>query len=91
MEKWSLCYFPGLIVQQKWHHEKRNVKIGDIVIIADKNLKRGEWKLGQVKPGIDDKVRRVTLQYKNKCSNVFTEIDRPVQRIVVILPVDEKL
>ena len=92
-KKWTLCYFPSLIIQQKWHHEKRNVMVGDVVIIADKCLSRGEWKLGRVTavvPGIDNKVRRVSLQYKNKGSNVFTVIERPVQRIVVILPIDEQ-
>ena len=67
--------------------------VGDVVIIADKCLSRGEWKLGMVTavvPGIDNKVRRVSLQYKNKGSNVFTVIERPVQRIVVILPIDEQ-
>ena len=91
-KKWTLCYFPNLILQHKWHHEKRNVQVGDIIMIADKHLKRGEWKLGKISRaelGIDRKVRRVTIMYKNKGSNIFTEIERPVQRIVVILPVDE--
>ena len=46
-KKWSLCYFPSLVIQQKCHHEKRNVKIGDIMI-SDKNLNKGKWKLGCV-------------------------------------------
>ena len=56
------------------------------------NLIRGQWKLGkicQVHPGIYGKVRRVSIQYKNKGSDTFITIDRPVQRPVVILPVDE--
>ena len=45
--------------------------------------------LCQVHPGIDGKVRRVSIQYKNKDSDTFITIDRPVERLVVILPVDE--
>ena len=62
------------------------------MIIADKNAPRGQWKLGKVsivEVGVDGKVRRVSIQYKNNESDTYTEIDRPVQRVVVILPVDE--
>ena len=40
----------------------------------------------------DGKVHRVTVQHKNENSNMFTEIERPVQKLVVIfiLPVDEQ-
>ena len=92
-KKWTLCYFPNLIIQQKWHHKRRNIQEGDIVIIADKNLNRGEWKLGRVTevvPGIDGYVRRISIQYKNKGSSIFTTIERAVQRIVVILPKEEQ-
>ena len=92
-KKWTLCYFPNMIIQHKWHHKVRNVNVGDIVIIADRNLNRGEWKLGRVSDvvrGVDGCVRRVMLQYKNKGSNAFTTIERAVQRIVVILPVEEQ-
>ena len=91
--KWTLVYFPSLIMQHKWHHEKRNLQSGDIVIIADKNSPRGKWKMGKinnVQAGIDVKVRRVSIQYKNKNSDVYTEIERPVQKVVVILPVGEQ-
>ena len=35
--QWTRDYFPSLLVNQKWHTEKRNVKIGDIVIVQDSN------------------------------------------------------
>ena len=93
-KKWTLYYFPSLIIQQKWHHERRNIQVGDIVIISEKGYPRGHWKLGRVngaKMGSDGKVRRVTVRYRNQNSNVFTEIERPIQKLVVILPVDEQL
>ena len=92
-KKWTLCYFPTLITQQKWHHTKRNIREGDLVLILDKDLKRGEWKMGKVSKavsGIDDKVRRVTIQYKNRGSNTFLEIERPVQKLVVIQAIEEQ-
>ena len=46
----------------------RNMKTEDIVLIQDSNLIRGQWKLGEVSntyPGMDGKVRKVDVQYKN--------------------------
>jgi len=47
-KKWNEDFFPSLIVQQKWHTARRNVKVGDVVIIQDTNQIRGKWKLGRV-------------------------------------------
>ena len=58
----------------------------------EKHMPRGQWKLGKivsVEPGIDNKVRRISIAYKHENSNTFITIDRSVQRVVVILPVEE--
>ena len=47
-QKWTHNYFPSLLVQQKWHHTRRNIAIGDLVIISEKNLNRGQWISGKV-------------------------------------------
>ena len=86
-------YFPSVVAQSKWHHEKRDMQVGDIVIIQDSKLLRGQWKLGyvaEVIPGRDNRIRRVTVKYKNENSKSFTFIQRPVQRLVVIVPIDHK-
>ena len=100
--QWTRDFFPSLIVQQKWHTEHRNVKIGDVVIVQDPNQLRGKWKLATVSkvfPSGDGKVRRVEIQYKNEkigeaadqySGTKYTRIDRPVQRLVVIIPIDEQ-
>ena len=62
------------------------------MIIQDSNLKRGNWKMGrvsQVYPGNDGKVRKVEVEYKNTDSTTFVRIERAVQRLVVILPIEE--
>ena len=59
-------------MQHKWHHEKRNVMIGAIVVIQDCNLPRGQWKLGMVIktfPGIDK--RFAELRYNIKIRTVI--------------------
>jgi len=61
-QRWCELCAPGLIVQQKWHTASRNLRPGDVVIVADKNSLRGSYRLGLVRevfPGSDGRVRKV--------------------------------
>ena len=98
-KRWSRDYFYTLLVRQKWHTSSRNLRVGDIVLVKDGNALRGTWKLALVsalKPGKDCKVRNVRVKYKNfqECnkgkSMQFTHVDRSVQNLVLILPVEEQ-
>ena len=90
-------YFPSLIIQQKWHTSFRNVRVGDIVLVQDSHAIRGSWKLARVNKIYTDKdglVRNCCIQYKpaNVDSSVnkgLVTIQRPVQRLVVVLPTEE--
>lgn len=100
-KRWTQDYFPGLIIRQKWHVDRRNVRVGDVVLIQDSNVVRGEWKMGiitAVHPSDDNKVRRVTVSYKNyrKDSDPgrylgakYPNIERAVQKLIVLAPVDD--
>ena len=60
----------------------------------DKDLKRNEWKLGRVVDvvaGTDGSVCRIEIQYKNKDSKNYFNVTRSVQRVIVILPIDEQV
>ena len=97
-KKWTRDFFPSLIIRQKWHTAHRNVTKGDIVLLQDSNLVRGQWRLGkvsQVYPDSDGKVRRVEVQYKNPKPGEritkyegrgYVTVTRPIQRLVVLLP-----
>ena len=57
-EKWIQLYAPTLVIQRKWNVSTRNLCPGDVVVTADKNVMRGEYRLGIVKevfPGADAK------------------------------------
>lgn len=100
-KRWIRDGFPSLLVRQKWHVDKRNVCVGDVVMIQDSNSVRGHWKIGRVSKTFaeeDGKVRRVEVQYKCFPANdnakvykgqAYITIERPVQRLVVIVAVDE--
>ncbi|KAK3742915.1 hypothetical protein QZH41_004486 [Actinostola sp. cb2023] len=48
-KRWTELYAPTLIVRRKWHTSTRNLRPGDVVIVADKNVFRGEYRLRLVK------------------------------------------
>ena len=86
-KKWTIFYFPSLLSRRKWHQQKRNLCVNDLVIIKDKDLPRGKWKLGiisKVTQDIGGAVRCVFVKYKNFNSNAYLEIERPVQNLIVI-------
>ncbi|XP_045119659.1 uncharacterized protein LOC123509433 [Portunus trituberculatus] len=96
--KWHRDYFPTLIVRQKWHVDKRNVKPGDIVLLQDKDAIRGQWRLAQVKsvmPSRDERVRDVIVRYKIRRPGRTYKgqedvcVSRSVHKLVVVLPVEE--
>ncbi|XP_033730738.1 uncharacterized protein LOC117320185 [Pecten maximus] len=98
-KRWIRDFFPTLIIRQKWHTSKRNLLVGDIVLVQDSNAVRGQWKLAQVceaTPGKDGKVRDVELRYKSQdpgkgyCGTTDSIIRRSVHRLVLILPVEEQ-
>ena len=100
-QRWVELCAPNLIVQRKWHESSRNLRPGDVVLVLDKNSFRGEYRLGLIKevfPGIDGKVRKVSLTYKNykigeKISQYSgakdTVVIRTVQKLALLVSVDE--
>ena len=99
-KRWTELYAPTLLVQRKWHAERRNLRPGDVVIVADKNMLRGDYRLGLVKevfPGEDGKVRRVATQYKSYRTGERaheyrgardTIVSRAVQRLALLVPAE---
>ena len=94
-------FFPSLLIRTKWHVQKRNVKVNDLVMVQDSNLIRGDWRLGRVVEIYpDDKgvVRNVEVEYKLQNpdespkvykSKPFSRIRRAVQRLVVVMAAEE--
>ena len=99
--QWTQLYAPTLVYQTKWKHPQRDLQVDDVVLVLDPNPSyKGKFKLARVvdvHPGKDGKVRKVTLGYKNyrvgekvyQYSGVQdTLIERSVQRLVLLVPVE---
>ena len=41
-------YLPTLLEQKRWSAKKRNLRVGDVILIADENYPRGAWPLVRV-------------------------------------------
>ena len=100
-KKWVRDFSPVLLVRQKWHVQKRNIRVGDIVIIKDSNILRGRWKQGMVAtvyPSEGGTVRKVTVAYKNMKDDgkvsiykgvAYTMIETPVHNLIVLVAVED--
>ena len=69
------------------------MQVGDVCLIRYAKEKRATYRLGrvsEVKKGVDGLVRKVTLKYKLPTEKVFRTVDRPIQGIAVIVPVEEQ-
>ena len=97
---WFQTVFPKLVPSYKWLQKCRAVSVGDVCLMKYAGIKKGTYTLGKVierKVSKDGLVREVKLQYsirdhtcKNKANpkRVIKTIVRPVQSLVVIVPVD---
>ena len=97
---WQKIFFPTLLIRQKWHYEKRSLKVGDICLLQDANAFRGEWRLVKVVATFPDRrgcVRNVevmavptqdgSLPYKPVKANF---LKRHVSNLIVIVPVEDE-
>ena len=96
--------FSSLVPRQKWFFTRRNMKVGDVVLIQyEDKSKPGTFRLGviiAVEEDRDGLVRTVTVQYSLLADlpvqdrllyrGVKKKLRVPVQRLVLILPVEER-
>ena len=98
--KWIELCAPALVTRYKWTELTRNLRPGDIVLIADKSPIKGDYRLGminEVLAGNDGKVRRALVKYKNyKVGERDHEyigreevvVSRSVHRLALLVPVE---
>ena len=93
--KWCSEVTPRLVFRQKWHEKTRNLRVDDVVMICDSSPIKAKYKLAiveQVHTSDDGAVRSATVRYTNVHSerSSSVRVKRSVQRLVLILPVEEQ-
>ena len=71
-------WIPSLSAREKWFHERKNLDVGDIVLLVSPDSHRAHWPLGhvfKVYPGKNGQVRSVKLQVGDK------QLVRPVVKL----------
>ena len=74
--------------RQKWNSARRNVAVGDIVLVVEKELPRNRWLKGRVVkvfPGDDGLVRHVDV----KIAGSGSTLKRPITKLVVLIRADD--
>ena len=87
--RWKTEYLTGLTTRNKWSRERRNLQVGDVVLINEDGLPRNLWPLGlvsKVKSSSDGLVRSVTL----RVANSERYIHRPVHKLVLLVASDDE-
>ncbi|KAK2570382.1 hypothetical protein P5673_005184 [Acropora cervicornis] len=99
--KWKVDYLHSLQPRQKRVKPRRNMTVGDVVIVKDDNLPRNQWQLARmVHPYTSDDglVRRVkvvvadpSLDEHGRRSKAPVFFERPVQKLVLLMARSEAL
>ena len=96
---WVQLYAPTLVTQNKWlQAAQRDLLEGDIVSVGDSNSVRGKYylaKVVEVCPGLDGRVRKVVIEYRNfRVGSTEYVVSKPVrltravQRLALLVPVE---
>jgi hypothetical protein len=92
-KRWIEEVFPEKLRQSKWKREKRDLKVGDIVLRKDETAAGQTYKYAKVirvHASSDDKVRAADIEYKLPGESVFRTTTRPIHKLVLVIPVEEQ-
>ena len=79
--RWVREYLPGLQERQKWSLQRRNLAVGDIVLVVDQSTPRNSWPIGRIVKVFSDKkgfVRSVHVKTK------MTVLERPINKLCLL-------
>ncbi|PIK41879.1 hypothetical protein BSL78_21276 [Apostichopus japonicus] len=80
--RWRREYIVTLQQRAKWQRQRRNVQVGDIVLIVDKSVPRNSWLMGLVESTSKDKKGNVrSCQVRTKTSM----LERPVAKLCILV------
>lgn len=93
--RWRKEFLLSLQQRTKWNHPRRNLSVGDIVIVKDDTLPRNCWQLARVSrthPSEDGYIRSVQvdlgdadLPADGKRKEPVRRLDRPVNKLILLV------
>jgi hypothetical protein len=95
-KKWMHLVFQEKLLSRTWRKVKRNVAVGDVVYMMEKDGDNEFCRMGiveEVKAGPDGCIRTATVKYTNPGGDPYhrsapKSAVRPIHKLAVIVPVD---
>ena len=98
-QRWRKEVLLELQGREKWQVPKKNLSVGDVILVRDESSPRCQWPLARVKevfPSDDGMVRKVNLlmgdrnlDVNGKRKHPPSVLCRPVQQLVLLFPTPE--
>jgi hypothetical protein len=92
-KRWIEEVFPERLKQSKWKQDKRDLKVGDVVLRKDETAAGQTYKYAKVvrvHTSADGKVRAADIEYKLPGESVFRTTTRPIHKLVLVVPIEEQ-
>ncbi|XP_059837220.1 uncharacterized protein LOC132400262 [Hypanus sabinus] len=87
--RWRQKYLPLLQQRQKWTEPRRNLQVGDLVLLRDKQVARNSWPTARITatfPIGDGHVRKIELKTTDQGDVKIYQ--GPVTEVILLLPND---
>ncbi|XP_059815487.1 uncharacterized protein LOC132387150 [Hypanus sabinus] len=87
--RWRQKYLPLLQQRQKWTEPRRNLQVGDLVLLRDKQVARNSWPTARITatfPIEDGHVRKIELKTTDQGDVKIYQ--GPVTEVILLLPND---
>ena len=98
-KRWRSEYLQNLQIRSKWNKVKRNIAVGDIVLLKEHNLPRNSWRLCRVDEVTTDEdglVRKAKvavgtsdLDSKGKRNVSVSYLERPIHELILLKETEE--
>lgn len=101
-DRWRKEFLHSLQERSKWTRPRRNMQVGDVVIVKDDNKARNRWSLARVIETYPNKADGLVRSVKvaigdpdisstGKRVHPPSVLERPIQKLVLLLPREERL
>ncbi|XP_059830324.1 uncharacterized protein LOC132396632 [Hypanus sabinus] len=87
--RWRQKYLPSLQQRRKWTEPRRNLQVGDLVLLRDKQITRNSWPMARITatfPSEDGHVRKIELKTTDQGDVKIYQ--GPVTEVILLLPND---